>query len=210
MARLMQVFKVRDHNNLEFWVSNLIVMASTIIGVFLAAQAGYKTALEFEVARTQRDSYYMRRALLDEVKDNLAAVDDWSANIEKTLRNRISADYFLPTDSWVTYWSEKNGHSSGSFVPDEIKMKNFVWETMKQQSTTFQLPPDMLSAVRRFYDSMDGNDKDMRSKSWKSGVAAKAIAEDTKRMRTELVPVFEKNTAKLRAKLEAKGVPLDE
>jgi hypothetical protein len=29
-------------------------------------------------------------------------------------------------------------------------------------------------------------------------------------MRTELLPVFETNTVKLRAKLEAKGVPLDE
>ena len=79
------------------------------IGVYLAAQAGFTTALQFEIARSDRDGYYMRRALLDEVKDNLASVDDWSGSLEKAMRNRISADYFLPTDTWVEYWSEKNG-----------------------------------------------------------------------------------------------------
>jgi hypothetical protein len=106
--------------------------------------------------------------------------------------------------------ASSKGWQHGSNVPEEIKMKIYVWETMKQQSTTFQLPPDMISSVRRFYDSMEGSDKDMRGKTWKAGVAAKTIAEESKRMRTEIVPQFEANTAKLRAKLEAKGITLDE
>ena len=73
---ILRIFKVRESGNAEFWVSNLVVMASTIIGVYLAAQAGFATALQFEVARSERDGYYMRRALIDEVKDNLAAVDE--------------------------------------------------------------------------------------------------------------------------------------
>ncbi len=206
--RVLRIFKVRESGNAEFWISNLIVMASTIIGVYLAAQAGFTTAMQFEIARSERDGYYMRRALLDEVKDNLASVDEWSAAFEKTLRNRISEQYFLPSDTWTVYWSGKNGWSNAGVVPDELKMKTFVWETMKQQAITFQLPPELLSAVRRYYDSMDGNMKDVLGHEWKAGPAAKAILEDTKRMRDEAIPAFEKDIADLRESLTARSVPV--
>jgi hypothetical protein len=209
MARgVLRVFKVRESGNAEFWLSNLFIMASTIIGVFLAAQAGFTTALQFEIARNDRDGYYMRRALLDEVKDNLASVDAWSAGMEKAMRARISADYFLPTDSWVDYWSEKGGWQNSHIKPDELKMQAFVWDTMKQQSITFQLAPALLSGVRRYYDAMDGNMKDVRGTEWKAARAAKAIVEDTKRMREEIVPAFEKDIAELRDRLTKTGVPI--
>ncbi len=206
-----RIFKVRESGNIEFWISNLFIMASTIIGVFLAAQAGFTTALQFEVARSERDGYYLRRALLDEVKDNIASVDQWSNAFEKILRNRISSQYFLPTDTWTVYWSDRNGWSSSSnsnILPEDLKMKTFVWETMKQQAITFQLTPELLSAVRRYYDSMDVNMRDVLSHQWKSGPAAKAILADTKRMSEEIVPAFEKDIAELRASLQARSVPV--
>ncbi len=205
---IVRVFKVRESGNAEFWIANLIVMASTVLGVYLAAQAGFTTALQFEVARSERDGYYMRRALLDEVKDNLESVGDWSQSFEKALRNRISDSYFLPSDTWIMYWSGKNGWSNAGIVPDELKMKTFVWETMKQQTITFQLAPQLISAVRRYYDSMDGNMKDVLSHQWKAGPAAKAILDDTQRMRDEIVPAFEKDITELRVSLEAQGVPV--
>jgi hypothetical protein len=203
-----RIFKVRESGNAEFWVSHLIVMASTIAGVYLAAQAGFTTALQFEIVRSERDGYYMRRALLDEVKDNLDSVGDWSGAFEKTLRDRISDQYFLPSDTWTVYWSDKNGWSNAGVVPEELKMKTFVWETMKQQAITFQLAPELLSAVRRYYDNMDTNMKDVLGHEWKAGPAAKAILEDTKRMREETVPAFEKDIAGLRESLVAKSVPV--
>ncbi len=204
----VRILKVRESGNAEFWLSHLFVMASTIIGVYLAAQAGFTTALQFEVARSEREGYYMRRALLDEVKDNIASAEEWSGTFEKALRNRISEQYFLPSDNWIMYWSDKNGWSNAGIVPDELKMKSFVWETMKQQAITFQLAPELLSAVRRYYDSMDGNMKDVLSHQWKAGPAAKAIVEDTKRMHDEVVPAFEKDIAELRASLVARSVPV--
>ncbi len=206
--RIVRIFKVRESGNAEFWLSNLFIVASTIIGVYLAAQAGFKTALQFEIARNDRDGYYMRRALLDEVKDNLASVDEWSGSFEKVLRNRISDQYFLPSDTWTVYWSDKNGWSNAGVAPDELKMKTFVWETMKQQAITFQLEPALLSAVRRYYDSMDANMKDVLGHEWKAGPAAKAILADTKRMRQEAVPAFEKDIAELRESLLARSVPI--
>jgi hypothetical protein len=205
---VVRIFKVRESGNAEFWIANLIVMASTVLGVYLAAQAGFQTALQFEVARNERDGFYLRRALLDEVKDNLESVDEWGQTFEKALRNRISDSYFLPSDTWVAYWSDKNGWSNAGLVPDELKMKTFVWETMKQQSITFQLPPKLISGVRRYYDSMDGNMKEVTGKQWKAGPAAKAILDDTQRMRDEIVPAFEKDIAELKVSLEAQGVPI--
>ncbi|MGO8955409.1 MAG: hypothetical protein ACLPWS_06510 [Rhodomicrobium sp.] len=206
--RVFRIFKVRESGNAEFWLSHIFIMASTILGVYLAAQAGFTTALQFEVARSERDGYYMRRALLDEVKDNLASVDEWSQSFEKVLRNRISDQYFLPSDTWTAYWSDKNGWSNAGVAPDELKMKTFVWETMKQQAITFQLAPGLLSAVRRYYDSMEGNMKDVLGHEWKAGPAAKAILDDTKRMREETVPAFEKDIAELRESLQARSVPV--
>lgn len=206
--QIFRIFKVRESGNAEFWIANLVVMVSTVLGVYLAAQAGFTTALQFEVAKSERDGYYMRRALLDEVKDNLASVEEWDKNFEKALRNRISEQYFLPSDSWITYWSDKNGWSNAGIVPDELKMKTFVWETMKQQAITFQLAPELISAVRRYYDSMEGNMKDVLSHDWRAGPAAKAILEDTRRMREETVPAFEKDIAELRASLQARSVPV--
>jgi hypothetical protein len=210
MRRIVHIFKVRDTGNAEFWVANLIVLVSTVLGVYLAAQAGYKAAMEFEVARADRDGYYLRRALLDEVKENLDKVDEWGAGVEKTLRNRISTDYFLPTDTWHSYFSEKSGWKGGNWAPDEIKMNTFVWETMKQQSTTFHLSPKVLSAVRRYYENMDNNDKDIRSRDWKAGVAAKAIVTDTRKMRDEITPALEADLNRLKSRLAGKGVLLDD
>ena len=53
VPRILSIFKVRDEGNLEFWVSNVVIILSTVLGVYLAAQAGYRTALDFELARTR-------------------------------------------------------------------------------------------------------------------------------------------------------------
>ncbi len=207
--RIPNIFRVRESGNVEFWVSNLVIMISTILGVYLAAQAGYKTAVEFEAARNERAGYYMRRSLLDEVKDNLQSVDDWSAEFEKTLRARISADYFLPTDSWITYWADKNGccnPGSGSPQPEAIRIRTYIWETMKEQSTTFEIPSETLSAIRRFYDNIEANGEEIAGKTWKSGRAAKRILDDVKSMRENVIPALEKDIAELREILKSKSV----
>ena len=80
---------------------------------------------------------------------------------------------------------------------------------MKQQVITFQIPPALLSAVRSYYDDMDGNLKDVRSNTEKAGPAAAAIMDDTRRMREEVVATFEKEMAQLRANLERKGVAVN-
>jgi hypothetical protein len=235
LQQVFAIFKVREKNNLEYWVSQLVVLTSTVLGVYLAAQAGYSTAIQFEMTRGEREAYYVRRALLDEVKSNLRTVDEWGAAYEKALREKVDEAYFEPTDTWVTFFRDKQGwahlgeltnpqertkigyygsekhkalQAQNTLLPDELKMKTFVWDTMKQQVATFQIPPELLSAVRTYYDTMDGNVKDVRSNTEKAAIAAVAITEATRRMRDEVVTTFQNEMAELRSSLERKGVTL--
>ena len=67
----------------ELWINNAVVLSSTVLGVYLAARAGYRTAVDVSVINQLREGYYLRRALCDEVKDNLDTVDRWMDNYIK-------------------------------------------------------------------------------------------------------------------------------
>lgn len=77
MRNLKNLFDLKDRDNAKFWVSHLIVLFGTVLAVYLAASAGLKTAVQFEVVKSDRDSYYMRSALLDELSDNLDKIQKW-------------------------------------------------------------------------------------------------------------------------------------
>jgi hypothetical protein len=183
--RLLRIFKVREQGNTEFWVSNLVIVFSTVLGVYLAAQAGYRTAVNFELARADREGYFMRRALLDEVKDNLDQADKW-------------ADFVINKDGW-----RFQGNA------DAYKLQDYVWETMKQQAITFQLAPAVLTSLRRYYDNAVGYASSLARGQGTAIEAAKAFTADTKKMRKETVPLMEKDIAGLRTRLEARGIDLD-
>jgi hypothetical protein len=204
------VTQARGSRTLEFWISNLVIIFSTVLGVYLAAKAGYGTAVQFELVRTEREGYFMRRALLDEVRDNVASIDAWGADFEKLLRDRISADYMKPEDTWLTYYVDNGGYQpqKGGPTPKEPKLKTFIWESMKQQSATFQVPPAVLSAVRRYYDNVAENAAEVTKRTVEGALAARAIVTDTNQMRDELLPKFEKDAAELEARLKEKGIPL--
>jgi hypothetical protein len=225
LLQVFRVFKVRESGNVEFWISNLVIMASTVMGVYLAALAGYKTALEFEVARGERDGYYMRRALVDELKDNLAAVKTWGEEFQAQLNKsgtipdhlqelQQGADPEMVADgqAWVAWWQAAtafrftNIHTN----PSELKLATFTWDTLKQQSSTFQLPVEYISNVRRYYGGIESNMRDVSTRDHitKTMQAAVAIWKDTRRMRQEVLPLLEKDIAEVRASLISKGIPI--
>lgn len=183
--RVPNPFRVRESNNFEFWVSNIVIIFSTVLGVYLAAQAGYRTAVEFEAVRSDRENYFMRRALLEEVKDNLDQADQF-------------ANYIINGDGW---------RFAGN--ADQYKLQSYVWETMKEQSTTFQLPPDVLTSVRRYYDSAAAYAENMARGQATAVGAAKALQEETKKVREATLPALEASIERLRVRLEQKGVALD-
>ncbi len=185
VPRLLSVFKVREDGNLEFWVSNAVILLSTVLGVYLAAKAGYRTALDFELARTQRESFYMRRALLDELKDNLTQADAISKNMVEN------------------GWRFKNSD------PDVFKLQGYVWETMKQQSITFQVPSELLTGIRRYYDKSSAYTKALAVGQGTAIEAANSWSKDTQDVREKVVPAMERDIAQLHDKLVDRGLQID-
>lgn len=185
VPRVLRIFKVRETGNLEFWVSNLVIVLSTVLGVYLAAQAGYRTALDFETARTERESYYMRGALLDELKDNLARAEEISKNMAE------------------------NGWRVRGADPEIFKLQGYVWETMKEQSITFQIPSEVLTGVRRYYDKSGGYAKSLAIGQGTAMDAANEWKKDTAEVREKIVPAMERDIAQLREKLVSRGLELN-
>ncbi|MEJ2227542.1 MAG: hypothetical protein P8Y67_04725 [Alphaproteobacteria bacterium] len=88
-------------------------------------------------------------------------------------------------------------------------MKTFVWDTMKEQFTAFQLPPKVLMKVQDYYDKMDNNVKATRSYSEEAGPAFAEILSDTEKVRNSVIAYIEEDMAKLRAKLKAKNIDIN-
>ena len=76
-VRIFTKGKVRiGKANWEFWIGNLFVVFSTVLGVYLAAHAALETAIQFEAVRADRDSYYVRTSLHNELKYNIDVYEE--------------------------------------------------------------------------------------------------------------------------------------
>ena len=182
---LFRLFRVREKDNLEFWVSHAIVLASTVVGVYLAASAGYDSAVRFEKMQADKAGFYMRRALSDELSDNLKEAQKWTG-------------YFLEGDAW---------RFEGK--PEDYPLQTYVWDSMKANEATLALNPKILTEIRRFYRSTQLNVRDMVSGSSASRPAAEAIRTDVKRMQAEIVPLLAKDTKAFAARLGSDGSKID-
>jgi hypothetical protein len=180
-----QLFRVRERDHLEFWVSHLIVLASTVLGVYLAASVGYDSAVAFETLHSDKQGFYMRRALSDELGDNLKEAEKWTG-------------YFLEGDAW-----RFEGRA------EDYPLQTYVWDAMKANEGTLELPPKVLTEVRRFYRMTQLRVRDMVSRSGASRPAAEELRKDIKRMRAEIVPLLARDTKEYEGRLTARGIKID-
>lgn len=179
------LFRVREKDNLEFWVSHGLVFLSTVLGVYLAASAGYDAALAFESLRSDKQGYYMRRALADELADNLNAAEKWTG-------------YFIEGDAW---------RFEGRV--EDYPLQTYVWDSMKVSDVAFELAPKILTEVRRYYRDTQLQVRDMVGRTGASRPAAEELRKNTKRVRAEILPLLDKDMKALKAKLEARGTAVD-
>ena len=71
-TKLFTKAKVRlGKANWEFWIGNFFVVFSTVLGVYLAAHTALETAIEIEAVRADRDSFYVRTSLYNELNHNI-------------------------------------------------------------------------------------------------------------------------------------------
>jgi hypothetical protein len=122
------VGKIFGGLNKEFWIGHFLVMASTVIGVYLAAHSGLESAIEFDSITSDRDNYYLRANLRDEVIYNIEITE----RIIKTI-NKLGT------------FDRRN-------YP---KFQNYVLDTMKEQSNTLKTPNVILSGTLQFYDGIE-------------------------------------------------------
>ena len=113
--------------NWEFWIGNFFVVFSTVLGVYLAAHAALETAIQFEAVRADRDSYYVRTSLHNELKRNIDVY-------EEIIKN---------------YRDGKSGYSKSSQWQNHPEY--FVWESLKSSPALLTTPPEILSGVTNFY-----------------------------------------------------------
>jgi hypothetical protein len=206
----------------ELAITSGVQVVSTVLGVYLAARSAYRNT----VIRSERDGYFMRAALFDELKENVAAVDAWSTDFQAHLdRNPAiqahaaelneSADPEIVKSghAWVAWWKAGSAFRLTDINnnPPVLALSTFIWDAMKQQSITFQLPTRFLSAVRRYYGIIGSSMPQVatRDNLVRQQNAAVTIWRETRYMRDTVVPAFEKSLKILRAELQRKGITLD-
>ena len=206
----------------ELVISSGVQVVSTVLGVYLAARSAYRNT----VIRSERDGYFMRAALLDELKENIAAVDAWSADFQahldrdpaiqahaEELKESADPEIVRSGHAWVAWWKAGSAFRLTDINnnPPVLMLSTFIWDAMKQQSITFQLPANFLSEVRRYYRNIDSSMPQVstRDNLARQQNAAVTIWRETRHMRNTVVPAFEKKLKILRTELLGKGITLD-
>lgn len=117
------------NSNAKFWIAQTFMLASTIIGVYLAASIGFEKAIMFDQITKQRTAFHILGALEGELK----------ANNEKLIK-------LTKVASQMTAPQLRND------VKKLYAAQTFVWEAMKTSSEMFLIHPEVINRVREYYD----------------------------------------------------------
>jgi|GEM_PF-2470644 len=172
--------------NWEFWIGNLFVVFSTVLGVYLAAHAALETAIQFEAVRADRDSYYVRTSLHNELNKNISIYEE----IIDNYRNGKSG--YHKKNQWAKH------------------PEYFVWESLKSSPALLTTPPKILAGVTDFYKYSDI----VMEKFSKRGPTndtifmANQFEEKITEFKTETMSLLEENLASLKQALSEQDLEL--
>lgn len=114
----------------RFWIGQFMVIISTILGVYLAANAGFQRAIEFDAMINKRSAYHLLTSLEAELKDNVE------------INKKLAVDL-------------NTGSLNRSYYIRRSQMGFFIWQAMQETDKTFQVPAEVLTGVRRYYKSVE-------------------------------------------------------
>lgn len=183
--RAGEKLKDMDHNDLGksgFWISQMFVVAATIIGVYLAAHTGLQQAIAFDRLTSQESNYYLRKSLHDELADNVAVL-------------RIYANETLSPKLW----------------PEELKnsrpiLSQYVWETMRYSPQTLEVPSVFLTGSRRFMREAEAIIRNVEGQVYGTSYAKTQMNELLDEVEAELLPGLRQNYESLADDLAEKGL----
>ena len=172
--------------NWEFWIGNFFVVFSTILGVYLAAHAALETAIQFEAVRADRDSYYVRTSLHNELEHNIGVY-------EEIIKN---------------YRDGKSGYSKNSQWSKHPEY--FVWESLKASPALITTPPEILAGVTSFYkySGLVIEKLSKRGPTNDTVYIANKFDEKIIEFKEKTMPLLEKNLDSLREELIANEIEL--
>ncbi|WP_235605712.1 hypothetical protein [Salinivibrio sharmensis] len=174
----------QELKNTGFWLSQLFMIISTIVGVYLAAQSGLEQALTFDAYSKMEDNYYLRQSLHAELADNADAIEAYAD--EFLIRSRPLQEI-------------KN------FRPP---LDRYVWETMKYNPTTLETPSSLITQARRFYSHSDNLMDRAERRALGANYAGKQLKQLVKKLREQTLPELKRSAEHLKKELSEKGVEI--
>ncbi|MDL2314358.1 hypothetical protein LJC36_05195 [Desulfovibrio sp. OttesenSCG-928-C14] len=104
-----------------FWISQLFIILATALGVFLAANQGFKLAIEFDNIKSVENNYYLRKSLQSELASNVEYIREYISKVERRIDK------------------------------PELVLETFVWDSMTYSSSALETPPALLKEAQMFY-----------------------------------------------------------
>lgn len=173
--------------NVEFWAGQMFTIIATIIGVYLAANSGFEKAIEFENITHARDSYYVQKAMLEELKHNLAKTEDWTTEFNKN-----------PTDNLMYRH------------PAQYSYNYFLWQTMQESSAVFEVPYRFVGKINDYYTASEQlKDSMLAGNPFQSPVAGEKLAKLADDTQAQLIPELTKYLEEQKSHLIKRNIKLD-
>lgn len=154
----------------SFWISQVFILAATILGVYLASSQGFKQAMAYGNLQSARNNYYLRKSLRTEMADNVSLVGDYLKRLETGGLPARKAPFSLDT---------------------------FVWDSMKNSPSTMETPPEMLREARLFYRGVAEIQQKVADNTYGIKVATEKLNELTDNVKDKVLPMFDADIEKV-------------
>jgi len=161
----------------QFWLAQVLMLVSTVIGVYLAGMIGFEKGMAFDELRTQKVVYHMLTAIEGELDDNLKQM--------QTLSDELNTLSF-PT---LQHLSEERG------------LDTFIWESMKESPETFRIPSDIITGIRRYYSNMEAIIRHLEKAELGRGVAIEQIKSESTKVKELVMIRISEEQQKIRDRL---------
>lgn len=165
----------------SYWLSQTFVIIATIIGVFLAANQGYKLAVQFENNLAVKESYYLQKSLQYELEDNVLVISNYIEAI-------------------------KGGDSQAKNEP--LNLNDLVLENMKFSPITLSTPPEILRDTQRFYRTINEWYTKTSTSKVAASYGINQLQAELDRVKSGLIDQLKTSTETLKGQVEKSGMTL--
>lgn len=110
----------------EFVLGQLLAIASTIIGVYLAGYVGFQRTLEYDAFRNARERLNVLQALHEELDQNLDILDAHLVRMKAT-------------------------HEGKPLYGDWPRQRLYLWHAAAESPALFEAPAETLAHMQAFY-----------------------------------------------------------